>query len=71
MKDWEKAINLCEEIISLLDDLPEKAEDFGYSIEEKVENIQMWIEQNAHVTPSQFDALDNMLSGVNKWLEEK
>lgn len=66
---WEEAIEQCEAILLSVDDLPERAEDFGISIAEKVNDIKAWIEKNEHVTEAQQEALDNMESGVARWLE--
>ena len=65
--DWEAAIELCKELTAELADLPERAEDFAASVEEKVLSIQEWIEENKHVTPKQLEALNNMQFGVRKW----
>lgn len=66
--DWEGALELCKELIAELADLPERAEDFVESVEEKVLSIQEWIEENEHVTPKQLEALRNMRTGVHRWL---
>lgn len=67
--DWESAIEQCEKIIDLCDELPERAEDFNFSVLEKTESIRDWIAEHETVTPAQQDALDNMESGVMRWLE--
>ncbi len=58
---------LCDEILELIPDLPEKAEEFGASVEEKTLNIKEWIETNNMVTPAQIKALKNMMKGLSKW----
>jgi hypothetical protein len=65
--EWEEAVELCTEIISALEDLPEAAEEFAESVEEKVISIREWIESNQHVTENQLIALQNMKDGVQKW----
>jgi hypothetical protein len=65
--DWEEALELCKELLAELADLPERAEDFVASVEEKVLSIMGWIEENEHVTPKQIKALENMLAGTTKW----
>jgi Fe-S-cluster formation regulator IscX/YfhJ len=65
---WEDAVELCTEIVAELADLPERAENFVESVEEKVLSIQDWIEDNKHVTDKQIEALKNMHLGVQKWL---
>lgn len=64
----DKAIEQCENILELLDDLPERAEDFADSVREKVESIKGWIEENDHVTDGQINALDNMEGAVLRWI---
>ena len=66
--DWEEALELCEEIQDLLEELPDRAEDFGQSIGEKVSDMTQWIEENERVTPRQVNALENMRSGCEKWI---
>jgi hypothetical protein len=66
--DWEAAVELCKELTAELADLPERAENFAASVEEKVLSIQEWIEENKHVTTKQLEALQNMQSGVSRWL---
>ncbi len=66
-EDWEVALELCEDILDSLDDLPERAEDFVESVREKTENIRDWIEEHEDVTDKQMDALENMKGGVERW----
>lgn len=49
-------------------DLPERAEEFGSSVEEKAEAIGEWVEQNERVTEKQLSALKNMVDGVDRWI---
>jgi len=63
----KSAVDLCKEILTELDGLPEQAEIFQASIEERVLSMQEWIEENSHVTPKQVSALENMMRGVKKW----
>lgn len=65
--DWEAAIELCEEILAELADLPDRAADFSEGVEERVTSIQEWIEDNQHVTSNMEEALQNIMSGVLKW----
>ena len=67
--DWEDALELCEEIEELLDELPDRAEEFATSVGEKVADMREWIEDNEHVTPKQLDALENMKAGCENWLQ--
>ena len=65
----DEAISLCDEILKKIDELPERAEDFGDSVKTKVEDMQIWIEEHNTVTAAQAKALENMNAGVYKWLE--
>jgi hypothetical protein len=65
--EWEDAIETCKEILAELADLPEAADDFVDSVENKVLGIQEWIEEHKVVTHKQLGALDNMLKGALKW----
>lgn len=67
-QEAQEGVELCEEILDSIGDLPERAEDFASSVSEKVESIQEWIEENDHVTEAQMDALENMKSGVERWM---
>lgn len=61
------ALRLCEDILELLPELPEKAELFADSIENKVRSIQKWAEIDA-VTSPQVQTLQRMKTGVERWL---
>jgi hypothetical protein len=50
-----------------LGDLPEEAEDFASSVEEKVLSMKEWITDKKHVTEKMIKALVNMQSGIDKW----
>jgi len=63
----EEALELGQEILDALEDLPDAAEDFASSVQEKVEGIMAWINENQHVTENQSAALENMMAGVEKW----
>ena len=71
MSEATDAIDLCEEILGKLDDMPDEAEDFGLSVGQKVESIREYIKHNGRVTPKQLAALENMLGGVDRWLENE
>jgi len=52
----------------MVEELQDRAFDFGASVEEKVYDIAEWIEENEHVTDAQLNALENMHGGVARWL---
>jgi len=62
------AIEQAERIIELTYELPEKATEFGESVADKCQGIAETIEVNNFVTGAQKVALDNMESGVKRWL---
>ena len=67
-EDTEVAIELCDAILSLVDQLPERAEEFADSIQTKAINIKAFVEKHDKVTPGQITALENMKSGAEKWI---
>jgi hypothetical protein len=71
LMDPEEAIEFCKELIKDANDLPERAEDFAHSVVEKVESMEEWIDTNSKVTEPMAEALRNMRSGVDKWLENR
>jgi hypothetical protein len=66
--DWQIRLIQCERILASITCLPDRAQDFGESVQEKVESIQAWIEDNERVSEAQQTALDNMESGIDRWL---
>jgi spore coat protein CotH len=66
--EWYGAVDICEEIQELIEDLPERASDYATSIGEKVADMRTWIEENENVTQRQVDALRNMKDGCENWL---
>lgn len=67
--DADDAIGFADDILSMIDELPDRAYDFGESIREKVEGIKQTIEERQCVTHGQWEALDNMKGGVERWLD--
>ncbi len=65
--EWRDRLDQCQEILDLLDDLPERADDFVQSAGEKVRDIAKWIEKEEHVTEGQCRALDNIQAGAERW----
>jgi hypothetical protein len=68
--DWEGAIEYSKEILEILEELPEAADEFRVGVEERVLDMMKWIEENKHVTESQIVALENMMGGAKKWRRE-
>lgn len=66
--DYEEAIEYAEHILSDLDDLPERAEDFAESVREKVTGMKSWMVEHRRVTEKMITALQNIRGGVDRWL---
>lgn len=66
--DAYDAVVFCDDILNMLYELPEKANDFAEEVKEKVESMKDWIEENDTVTDAQIVALNNIKRGVEKWL---
>lgn len=64
-----EAVELCDEILDSLGELPEAAASFSESIEEKVSSMKETIQKSDNVSPNQEKALVNMKEGVQRWLE--
>ena len=69
IKDCREVIEIGKEILSLIDEVPEKGEDFTYSVQEKTEGILNWIVENETYTNKQKESLENMLEGILNWVE--
>lgn len=67
--DWEAALTTIEEIRARMSDLPEQAEEFSASIEEKLESFAEWIDENEHVTSKMETAIENISRAVARWEE--
>jgi len=68
--DVERATDLIKEIEGLVEELPERAEDFGMSVQETANDIAVHIEETSHVTKKQITALENMLDGLQRWFHD-
>lgn len=67
--DWEHALEVIEEALASLDDLPERAEDFRESVRDKLESICDWVAEHESITGAQATAVNNMIAGIERWLE--
>ena len=65
----QEASELAREILDLVDELPETAEDFVHSVSENALGILEWIQDHDIVTNNQMVALENMRKGIYKWLK--
>lgn len=66
--DVEDALELCDEIEREADEVPDAGEDFAERAREKASNIRARIEETGRVTPKQLTALENMESGLYRWI---
>lgn len=62
-----EAVEQCDRIFTLCDEMPERGEDFATEVAEKTQSIRDWIVEHDHVTDKQLNALSNMESGLERW----
>lgn len=67
--DVAEALEQCDHILTLCDEVEGRGESFAADISEKVQGVRDWIETNDHVTEKQLSALQGWEAGVSKWLE--
>lgn len=67
---YDEGITLCDEIITLLEDMPDNsaAIDYRDSVENTVMDIEASIEKFQNCTDNQMEALTNIKEGVEKWI---
>ena len=65
--EWSVALEEIDTAESMLDDLPERAEDFADGVRETLSSMRGWIEENSHVTPGMESAISNITAGIEKW----
>lgn len=68
--DWQTAIEQCNRILGMCEEMPDAGYDFAQSVHEKTEDIATWIETHKSVTGKMQEALDNMESGLSNWLNQ-
>lgn len=73
-QDVKDALKLVEEISSTIEDeVPEwkvlKNQNYFASLEDRAKGIGETIERTNRVTEAQVTALENMLSGLQKWVD--
>jgi len=66
---WQDVLANIEQALEQIPDLPERAEDFANSVDEKLCSIHEWITENEHVTEPQETAVANMIAAIDRWLE--
>jgi len=63
---WELILKNIEEGLDDIQDLPDRAEEFAFSVDEKLRSIHEWVTEHEHITDAQQDAVANMLGAVEK-----
>ena len=63
-----EALELVESIVGGCEDIPERGSDFAASVSEKAADIGRSIEEHGTVTSNQLAALENMMAGVERWI---
>lgn len=66
---YEEAMELCDQIEEMADEMPSRAEEFTSSVCEKSADIRASVEERGRATPGQILALENMVSGMSRWLD--
>ncbi len=64
------AIELADEALEMIDDLPDAAYDFGESVKEKLTDIRSSIIQHNRVSDKQRQAIENMAAGIGRWVRD-
>lgn len=67
--EWLFALEKIQDALTDLDELPEHADDFACSVQEKLDDMYNWIYENKHVTEGQLAAISNMRSGIDRWMK--
>lgn len=68
--DADATLEEIEAALELVDDLPDRAQEFGESVSEKLRAIAETIERTGEVTERQQTAIDNMSAGIRKWMRD-
>lgn len=67
---WEEALETANEIIDMVEEIPEHGEEFAQGVQERTTSIRAWIQEHEHATDKQVNALENMHRGAEKWLQD-
>jgi len=68
-EDVQEFLDRCDEVLTKVDEIPEKGNDFAVRVEEKIRDMRDWAESADHVTEKMTNALDSMERGVDKWVD--
>lgn len=64
-----EVLEFIELLLAKVDDLPERADDFAIGVEEQTRGILETVNKTKRVTQKQWDALQNMDGGCDRWIE--
>lgn len=67
-EEVQDALAQAESIMEMIDELPDRAADFGESVGDSVREVMETMERLNTVTTKQQQALDNWESGVGRWI---
>ena len=65
---WALALRDIEEALETIQELPDRAEDFANSVDEKLRSIHEWVTEHKHITDAQQEAVANMTGAIDNWL---
>jgi methyl-accepting chemotaxis protein len=68
-QDVKDALDLCLTIQEMAEEVPERGQDFANSVSSKAADIASTIEERDCVTEAQMSALENMYSGLERWVQ--
>ncbi len=63
-----EAIDLCNEILGDMENMPDQASEFAASCEEKAKSVKAQAE-NGYVSEKQLSMLTNIRAGQRKWID--
>lgn len=64
------ALQLAEQIESAADEVPDEGQEFASDVAKKAEDIAATIESTNRASDAQVTALENMLSGLQRWIRD-
>lgn len=67
---YDEALELIESIEELAEQVPERGQEFAESAVETAKSIGETIEERGSVTPSQFQALENIQVALSNWIRD-
>lgn len=66
----DEAVEICTEILEeMIPDLPDRAEDFGDSVGDKISSVRDWIIERNFITEGQIEMIENTRDACLKWLD--